>query len=69
MAKQYVQITFNSGGIPYTYLNNEDHDVKVGDMVEFEGKYGTQQREVVGVLTEAPTLPSHVQLKNCYLVK
>lgn len=71
MAKQYVQISFSSSpNAPlYTYINDEEDDVQVGDMVEFEGKYGTQIREVVGVSTQAPSLPSHVTLKHCYLQK
>ena len=66
MSKQYVQIEFSPGGQAYTYLNDEEDEVQIGDFVKVETKYGISAREVVG-LTEKP--PQGITLKNCYLFR
>lgn len=67
MTRQYVQVEFNSSGSRYTYVNDEPHDITVGDEVVIETPRGLPRTvTVVDVSTALPSgIPDWVTIKPC----
>lgn len=60
--RQYVVVEFKPGGSLYTYLNDEPFEIKPGDTVEVETKFGTRQLPVISI---NPSSSFNGDLKRC----